>query len=252
MMAKEKRYPFAYFVETNQGLSFARNRGIKESKGQYVAFVDDDAIMRKDYFQNVIDFIDKTTKPIAFGGIINVHFEGNPPKWENKYINSMFGFFRPSESAFKFSRNDYPRGSNMIFHRQIFTDVGDFNTKLGRVKRGLAGNEEKDLFHRIYDKNIDVYYDPELVVDHIAPVERTEISFVKRQAQGTGNSERIRTQSSGTIAYLKAILKETFKWGATLLLFVLYVLKGQPSKGNILIRFRYWISSGLLGFAKVS
>ena len=116
----------------------------------------------------------------------------------------------------------------------------------------MAGNEEKDLFHRIYDKNIDVYYDPELVVDHIAPVERTEISFVKRQAQGTGNSERIRTQSSGTIAYLKAILKETFKWGATLLLFVLYVLKGQPSKGNILIRFRYWISSGLLGFAKVS
>ena len=34
-----------YHFEKNRGLSYARNRGIKESKGQIVTFIDDDAIL---------------------------------------------------------------------------------------------------------------------------------------------------------------------------------------------------------------
>ena len=38
---------FRYFVETNQGLSFARNRGIKESQGETLLFLDDDSYIQK-------------------------------------------------------------------------------------------------------------------------------------------------------------------------------------------------------------
>ena len=38
---------FRYFVETNQGLSHARNRGIRESKGDILVYVDDDATVNK-------------------------------------------------------------------------------------------------------------------------------------------------------------------------------------------------------------
>ena len=34
---------FRYFVETNQGLSYARNRGVKESRGDILVFVDNRA-----------------------------------------------------------------------------------------------------------------------------------------------------------------------------------------------------------------
>ncbi len=40
---------FNYFVETNQGLSYARNRGIAEAKGEVLVYVDDDAVVNKDY-----------------------------------------------------------------------------------------------------------------------------------------------------------------------------------------------------------
>jgi glycosyltransferase involved in cell wall biosynthesis len=242
-----QKFPFEYFDETNQGLSFARNRGIKESKGEYVAFVDDDAILRPDYFTNIIRFIHKYPDCDAFGGKILVHFEGEPPKWENKYINSMFGYFNVGDQPFVFDKTNYPRGSNMIFKNSLIKEVGDFNTKLGRVKRGLEGNEEKDLFQRIYNAKKEVRYDPTLVVEHIAPVERTTISFVRKQANGTGYSENIRTKNIGGFAYLKKLIIEGMKWGATLLLFLLFLLKFQPSKGIILIRFRYWITSGILG-----
>ena len=42
----KRDYPqvdFRYFIETNQGLSYARNRGVKESSGDILIFVDDDA-----------------------------------------------------------------------------------------------------------------------------------------------------------------------------------------------------------------
>ncbi len=240
-------FSFRYVEETNQGLSFARNRGIKESEGEYVAFVDDDAILRKDYFQNIINFIKQYPDCDAFGGKILVHFEGQPPRWENKFINSMFGYFNVGDQPFIFDKTNYPRGSNMIFKQSLIDQVGDFNTKLGRVKRGLEGNEEKDLFQRIYQANKQVRYDPNLVVEHIAPVERTTIAFVRKQANGTGYSENVRTKNIGIGAYIKKLGLELLKWGATFLLLIWFCIKLQPAKGIILVRFRFWITCGILG-----
>jgi len=45
-----------YFNESNLGLSFARNRGIQESKGEIISFIDDDAFVNYDFTKNLIDF----------------------------------------------------------------------------------------------------------------------------------------------------------------------------------------------------
>ena len=50
---------FRYFIETNQGLSYARNRGIQEAEGNVVVYVDDDATINKEYLQTYYDFFDK-------------------------------------------------------------------------------------------------------------------------------------------------------------------------------------------------
>lgn len=234
-------------IETNQGLSHSRNRGILESKTPFVAYVDDDAILDLNYVQNCISFIQSNPSCKAFGGPIFVRFLSNPPSWENKYVNSMFGYFNPSEEPFQFDKSNYPRGSNMIFRRDLFQHIGNFNTDLGRVKRGLVGNEEKDIFQRIYAATDEVYYRPELIVYHIAPEERTTKKFVKRQAMGTGYGEYTRTWSSGRFKYLYRWLTELFKWVGTLVLSFIFLLRGSPDKGWILIQFRFWISKGLMG-----
>ena len=49
----QKKLNVHYFLELRQGLTYSRNRGITESKGEYLAFIDDDAFVEVDYIENI-------------------------------------------------------------------------------------------------------------------------------------------------------------------------------------------------------
>lgn len=245
--AEHPHITFRYFVETNQGLSFARNRGILESKGEILTFLDDDAFLSQHYFERIVDFFEQNPNSAAVGSKILLHYEDIVPAWENKYLNSLMGFYNPGDEPFVYTNEDYPRGSNMSFRSKIFEEIGDFNTNLGRVGRNLLGGEEKDLFLRIYRNKSQVNYIPDAVVYHCVPNERTTSEFIKRQALGTGGSEWQRVKNEGGSAKIKRIWQEIVKWGGSIALFFVYLFKGQPAKGTMIVRFRYWVTKGILG-----
>jgi hypothetical protein len=133
----------------------------------------------------------------------------------------------------------------MSCRSSIFDKIGGFDINLGRKANGLAGGEEKDIFNRIYKtKTNQVTYIPNAVVYHCVPIERTTTDFIKKQAYGTGNSEKIRTQSYSKLSYLKRWCVELFKWVASFILCGLFIVRAKPAKGIMLIRFRYWVSLG--------
>lgn len=236
---------FNYLIESNQGLSYARNRGYKEAKYDIVAYLDDDAFIAKDYVEVMLHAFANNTID-ALGGKILLSYEDTPPKWENKYVNSILGYFNKGDAPFMFTREDFPRGSNMVFHKQILEQVEGFNVRLGRTGGNMNGGEEKDIFNKIYDAKGRVMYAPDLIVYHTVPLFRTKIDFVKKQAHGIGVAERIRTLSISKAAFLFRILLELYKWIGTLFLFFMYTLKNQFDKGWFLIRFRIWVSGGLI------
>jgi len=247
-----KDYPeihFHYFLETNQGLSHARNRAIKESKGNYITFLDDDAFIDDHYLEVLLNAFNADEDLVAIGGKILLYYESIIPAWENKYLNSLLGFYDKGDLSFYYSKstNDYPRGSNMAFRNSLFDQVGIFDVTLGRVGGNLMGGEEKEIFDRIYvnPKNKVVYL-PNALVWHSVPVERTTKEFIIIQAKGTGRSERLRTLSQGKMAFIKRCGIELFKSGASVALWLMYLLKGQLAKGNMLVVFRWWVSKGLM------
>ena len=72
-------FTVTYFLELQQGLSYARNRGIKEAKGDVIIFVDDDAILDENYFEK-LDFYFKTEKEtMAIGSKIFLKYESPKP-----------------------------------------------------------------------------------------------------------------------------------------------------------------------------
>lgn len=236
----------SYHLETNQGLSFGRNRGIKEAKGEFITFIDDDAFLADDYLEKILNYFEKDKALAAIGSKIHLHYEDLIPAWENKYLNSLLGFFDIGDEIKEFPKNDYPRGSNMSFRTSVFDKIGLFNVDLGRKGNNLAGSEEKDIFLRIYkDSSLKVLYVPDAMVYHCVPLERTTSEFIKRQALGTGKSERVRVKNEGRLSVVKRSLIELFKWAASFLLYFVYVFKGQSAKGVMIVKFRYWVSEGL-------
>ena len=57
---------YRYFIEKQQGLSFARNRGVAEAKGEWLVFLDDDAMVGEDYIANLQAHIKQYPEAGAF------------------------------------------------------------------------------------------------------------------------------------------------------------------------------------------
>ncbi len=78
-----------YYKETNQGLSYARNRGIKEALGELVTFIDDDAIPTEEFLEKTIKFFDEHPDAGAAGGKILLKFLDKKPDWYNKFLSPL-------------------------------------------------------------------------------------------------------------------------------------------------------------------
>lgn len=238
---------FHYFVETNQGLSFARNRGIAESQGETLLFLDDDSYIQKDYLKNLQQQLDTHPEADAFGGKIDPVFETEEaPKWLSKWNYSWVSAIDLGDKVCPFKSKAFPIGANMGIRKAMLKKTGNFNTQLGRSKKNLMGGEEKDLFERIRQHGGNIYYFPDVVVHHVIPPSRTTKEYVKRLGEGVGRSERIRTLGESKGKYLKRLFSEIVKWGGTLVLWLGFALRGQFEKGNILFTFRRKVSRGLI------
>ena len=87
---------------------------------------------------------------------------------------------------------------------------------------------------------------PNVVVDHIIGEHRETMTYIKGMGVGVGTSERTRIKGEGFTGTVKKMLEETFKWGATIALFFYYLIQLKPIKGWTLVKFRFWVLTGLL------
>lgn len=238
---------FRYFLETQQGLSFARNRGIQESRGDTLVFLDDDSYIQPNYLINLQHQLESCPDADAFGGKIDPVFEsGEAPKWLSKWNYSWVSAIDMGDKVCQFKGKAFPIGANMGIKKAMLSKIGVFNTELGRSKKNLMGGEEKDLFERIRQQGGNIYYFPDVAVQHVIPPSRTTIDYVKRLGEGVGMSERIRTLAVSKWKYLNRLFSELVKWGGTIVLWVISVFQGKPAKGRSLVLFRFHVTKRLL------
>jgi glucosyl-dolichyl phosphate glucuronosyltransferase len=234
-----------YVLETRQGLSHARNRGIQESRGSLLSFVDDDAHTPPDFLRKLNDFFLEHPGIDGAGGRIVLKFEGSRPDWLNKYVDSLLGHFDLGDKTRLFRKKEYPRGSNMTFRSHVFEKAGGFDVELGRTGNVMLGGEEKEFYYRFRDHGFRAVYYPEAWLYHLVPDSRLSTEYLRKQAEGVGYSEALRVRQQGKLIAARLLFVEAAKWVATLLLMIRYTLSGQASKARFLFRFRQWVSRGL-------
>jgi len=186
-----RRYPgrFRYVFEPQQGLSCARNAGIRESQSEILAFTDDDVIVEPDWLWNLTSVLDAGEWAGAGGPIIPV-WPGPLPGWlstADPDTMGPFGDFNLGTEAGPLRRPPY--GANMAFRREVFKKYGDFRTDLGRSGRNLQGREDIEFANRLMTGAESLWYEPGAVVRHRVQPHYMERKYVLRWWYWYGRTE---------------------------------------------------------------
>lgn len=244
--AENQAFNLRMVTETEQGLSAARNCGIRASVGEIVAIVDDDETLESSYIESYIEFFDSFPTAMAAGGAVRAVYEGSRPRWMSHYTERMIANPLDLDVVVTlFPKNRVPAGGNMAFRREVFERVGSFNPRLGRNGQSLIGGEENDLFARLRAAGELLYFVPNAAIDHHIPQSKLTDDYFDRLSYNVGRSKRLRAEADGN---LKALLAdERRKRVVTYILALLYLLTFQISKAQYLIRMRKGISRGIEG-----
>lgn len=236
------------FLEREQGISPARNRGFKEGVGEYFAFLDDDEVPAPNWAEVYLEFFDSHPEAAEAGGKMIPLYEYETPKWLSKYTEVLLsGLMDKGEKMRPFRKGEYPFGGNIALRRSTVEKYGMFSSSLGRTGKKLLGGEEKDYAYRLQVAGETIWYVPQSRIDHVIPRERLTRAFVVRLSKMVGTSERLRSLNVSRWAYVKRLLAEAVKWAGTLVLALWYVISFVPAKGGYLVIMRWNITRGLLG-----
>ena len=242
---------FRYVVETEQGLSAARNKGIKEAKGDIIIYVDDDALVDTNYISSFAEHFANNPTTMAAGGPIEPLYETQEPEWMSPYTKALLtAWMNYGKEVRNYPNGKYPGGGNAAYRKVVFDKVGLFNTELGRKGTALFASEEKDIFDKMRALGMQVKYLPTPVLHHIIPQAKLEKPYFDRLTRQIGDSERMRTLAISKSKYLSRLISEGIKWCGTIALLCLYTLQGSPLKGWKLVLFRKNVTSGLLNLTK--
>ena len=238
---------FHYFVEKNQGLSFARNRGIAEAKGDILVYVDDDATVNNIYLKSIADFFANNSNAYAAGGAILPVYETEEPKWISYYTKVLITTYKyEGDKIIEFKKGKFPGGGNSAYRKVVFDKTGLYNTDLGRKGASLIGAEEKDIYDKMRKNNMKFYYLPDMILYHIIPPQKLTKEYFNNLTFSIGQSERMRTLSVSKLKYLKRLFFELIKWSGSFVLFAGFCAKLQWQKGTKLLLFRWNVTKGLL------
>ena len=228
--------------ETGCGVSYARNRGLREASAPLVAFIDDDERVNPGFLRAYVEFFESHPSAVVAGGRIIAEYPEGRPEWMSRYTEMPIANpmdFGPEVRPFPAGR--VPGGGNMAFRRAGLQGFGGFDPSLGRVNGQLIGGEENDFFERLQRGGLTLWYVPDAVMWHIIPPQKLTSDYFRRLSYHVGVSQRLRAQIHHRLP--KTLFLEAAKWVATLLL----CCTMPPRKSLWLLRLRRGISRGVFG-----
>lgn len=178
--------------ESIQGLISARLRGIRESSGDLIIFVDDDNFIDKNYFLVAADIFIKYPYIGAFSGQVTLEYDKEPEEWTKKYWGMLIHRKLDENlwSNLPFNNDTMPNGAGLCVSRDVaghyikFFNDGARPFNLDRSKDSLMSGGDNDLAMCACDigKGMGLFKD--LHLRHYIPPERFTLKYLSKLAYG--------------------------------------------------------------------
>ena len=149
--------PIRYASEKRQGLSFARNRGLKEAKGEIVAFTDDDCIVAPDWVSAIWRELEVYPDAAVLGGRVDLYNPADAPIAVRPFTDRVR--YTNAGEIYQFII-----GCNLAVRRSAARELGEFDPALGGTKRVVA--DDIEYVYRAFRRGFGVQFSPAPQVLH--------------------------------------------------------------------------------------
>jgi glycosyltransferase involved in cell wall biosynthesis len=184
--------------ERRRGLNAARNTGVRESRGQLVAFVDDDVLVPPGWLDALATGAARHPDAEAFGGPIRARFEGPTPRGcgrEEPPITTLDlgAEDRECEAAW---------GANFAVRRAAVERIGPFDERIVRPH-----GDEEEWLERLRAAGGRIVYLADAGLDHRRAGEDVRLTPLARAAYARGRAARASDSRRGRAPSLAGELR---------------------------------------------
>jgi GT2 family glycosyltransferase len=178
-------------VESSPGVSPTRNRGLAETLGETVAFVDDDVVVDRHWVAATLAALMSASDAGCVTALVRPSELTTPAQvWLEQYAGFDKGYRR---RAFRWDDRDAGRlhpfaagsigtGASMAFWADVARRLGGFDPALG-TGGPARGGEDLDVILRVMQAGLAVVYDPAVLVWH---EHRRDEASLRRAVYGYG------------------------------------------------------------------
>lgn len=183
-------YPLRYYFEPEQGAGFARKRAVDKSQGKLIGFLDDDNIPSANWVAAAYTFGQKYPQVGAFGGQIHGDFEVPPPP----ELSPLIPFLAIVERGLKPFRYEphtklLPPGAGIVIRKEAYlTSVPRQTILTGRIDGNTLTGEDLEMLCYIQQAGWEIWYNPEMEIDHKIPHWRLDRNYLIPFIRGIGLS----------------------------------------------------------------
>jgi len=196
--AARGRIDVRFVREPELGLDAARNRGVREARGEVLAFLDDDARARADWAAEVLKGFERHDAPIL-GGRVDLLWEADRPDWFSDVLLRYLIHCDYGPDVVQVTAPPWLYGTNVAIRSSLFRQIGLFRLDLDRKGDSLMGGGDTEFFERAHRRGHRLLYLPSLVVDHLVPAARLTREFFRERLFYSGYT-RAALGTEGTAA----------------------------------------------------
>jgi glycosyltransferase involved in cell wall biosynthesis len=197
-LRKDAPVPMGYYREPKLGLSHARNTGIRHSRFDHIAYLDDDAAADGRWLSVFDETFRRYGADVVGGKVVPTPVAGyTPPDWfHSDYVWGFYGLdYARQGCAEKIFRVRFPRylgGGCSCYRRELLSlPWSRFHAGLGRTGKRLYQGEETLLNYFLEKNDYKIFYNADAFILHFIDPERVTRAFVARKAFWGGYSDAL-------------------------------------------------------------
>jgi len=245
-VASCSKWPLRVILEENQGLSFARNKGIEVSTGKFLVFTDDDVIPAPDWLENIVAAFNEYGADCVSGKIL--------PQWpddaqecikDERLRTRLWGILAlqelgPDVLRIKDESGPLFYGANMAFKKNVFDEVGLFRTDLGVVGNKHSLGEDTDMMRRLIKAGKSLVYTPDAVVWHRIAADRLKMTYLRKWRFNKGVGEVLQYPNGAVTLPPFWLIKECVLNGCA----TIFDLISRNKTAAVSREMQFWLQSG--------